>query len=135
MKRLFIFVFVVSVITFLPLPTLQAQTQHQHSPGAVQEIAKVRFNEMYKLKGVLLFGDYLVMHDDVKKANGEECVLFYRVKSDGSKELVVSYHCEAVTREKAKSFVIVSTRRQTPYDVPEIQEIQFAGTTNAHRVS
>lgn len=129
MKRLFILAFVFSAITLLPLPTLQAQHQHQ------QEIAKVRFNEMYKLKGALLFGDYLVRHDDVKKAHGEDCVLFYRVKSDGTQELVASYHCEAVTREKAKSFVIVSTRRQTPYDVPEIQEIQFAGSTNAHRVS
>ena len=129
MKRLFILAIVFSAVTFLPLPTLRAQHQHP------QEMAKVRFNEMYKLKGVLLFGDYLVRHDDIKKANGEDCVLFYRVKPDGTEELVVSYHCDAVKREQAKSFVIVSTRRQTPYDVPEIQEIQFAGSTNAHRVS
>ncbi|MFN7930035.1 MAG: hypothetical protein U0Y68_19355 [Blastocatellia bacterium] len=130
MKRLFILAFVFSAITFLPLPTLQAQPQHQHE----QEIAKVRFNEMYKLKGVLLFGDYLVVHDDVKKANGEECVLFYRVKPDGTQELVVSYRCDAVAREKAKTFAVLFTPRQTPYDVPEIQEIQFAGSAKAHRV-
>jgi hypothetical protein len=129
MKRLFILACVFSALTFINLPTLQADDQHKH-----QESAQVRFNETYKLKGALLFGDYLVIHDDEKKARGEECIFFYRVKSDNTKELVVSYRCEAVERAKAETFKIVATHRRTPYDLAEIQEIQFAGSTSGHRI-
>lgn len=130
MKRFFIITIVFSALSLINLTALQADDHHKH-----QEVAKVRFNEMYKLKGVLLYGDYLVMHDDDKKIRGEECILFYRVNPDNSKELVVSFRCEAVQRGKADKFMIVATRRHTAFDVAEIQEIQFAGSINAHRVS
>ena len=129
MKRVFITASVFSALTLLNLPTLQADDHHKH-----QESAKVRFNEQYKLKGALLFGDYLVVHDEAMKARGEECILFCRVKSDNTKELVVAYRCEAVQRTKTDSFKIVATQRRTPYDVAEIQEIQFAGSTSGHRI-
>lgn len=129
MKRVFILACVFSALTLINLPTLQADDHHKH-----QESAKIRFNETYKLKGVLLTGDYLVVHDDAMKARGEECIFFYRVKSANTKELVVAYRCEAVQRAKADTFKIVATHRRTPYDVSEIQEIQFAGSTSAHRI-
>lgn len=130
MKRVFIITLVFSALSLLNLTSLQAD-DHQHH----QEAAKVRFNEMYKLKGALLYGDYLVVHDDAKKARGEECVLFYKLNPDNTQELVLSFRCEAVQRSKAEKFTIVASRRHTAFDVAEIQEIQFAGSTNAHRVS
>lgn len=129
MKRLFFLPLILGAFLFAGIPTIQAD-DHQHG----KQTARVNFDQQYRLKGVLLFGEYLVVHDDDAKARGEDCVFFYRTKPDGTKTLVVSYHCKAVKRAKADTFKIVAFRRQTPWGVADLEEIQFAGTTDGHRV-
>jgi hypothetical protein len=129
MKQVFFLTLILGAVLFAGVPATKAD-DHKHG----KQTAQVNFEQQYRLKGVLLFGEYLVVHDDDLKARGEDCVFFYRTKSDGTKALVVSYHCEAVKRAKADSFKVIATRRQTPWSVAEITEIQFAGTTDGHRV-
>jgi hypothetical protein len=129
MKRSFLLTLILGAFLFAGIPTTKAD-DHQHG----KQTAAVNFDQQYRLNGVLLFGEYLVVHDDNLKARGEDCVFFYRVKSDGTKALVTSYHCQAVKRAKADKFTVIAARRHTPWAVAELTEIQFAGTTEGHRV-
>ncbi|HEX4946525.1 MAG TPA: hypothetical protein VFZ34_07685 [Blastocatellia bacterium] len=129
MKRSFFLTLILGAFLFVGLPNIKAD-EHHHG----KQSAKVNFEQQYRLNGVLLFGEYLVVHDDEAKARGEDCVFFYRVKPDGAKSLAVSYHCKAVKRTKAETFKVLAARRQTAWSIAEIEEIQFAGTTDGHRV-
>jgi hypothetical protein len=61
-------------------------------------------------------------------AKGEDCTYFYNRKG----KLIVSFHCTPVHRPKADRFKIVTWKDLR--SVPEIEEIQFSGSTEAHRV-
>jgi len=132
MKRSFLVTLLFGAFMLAGIPTIKADGQHHHH---AKQTATVNFEQQYRLKGALLFGEYQVVHDDDAKARGEDCVFFYQVKPDGTKKLVTSYHCTAVKRAKAEKFSIIAFRRQTPWSVADIEEIQFAGSTEGHRVS
>lgn len=99
--------------------------------AATEESAVVEFNDTVRLLNVFLRGKYLVVHDDSRMAEGQPCLSIY----DGRNRdrLVVAFHCKPVTRPKADHFTVVATRRSW-FEVPEVLEIQFTGTTNAHQV-
>ena len=91
--------------------------------------ATIEFTETVKLLNVVLKGEYLVVHDEALMAKGEACTYVY----DSKGKLVVSFHCVPVERPKANSFRVVSTRVDQS-GLREIVEIQFAGSTEAHKV-
>ena len=98
------------------------------------ESAVVEFTETVKLQGVLLKGEYLVLHDEQRMARGEPCTYIYSGNQLDETKLLVAFHCIHVNRDKALAFKVTLNRHSTPYEVPEIQEIQFAGSTDGHRV-
>jgi hypothetical protein len=98
------------------------------------ESAVVEFADLVKLGGVLLRGEYLVVHDEQRMANGEACTYIYRGKQIDETKLVTSFHCIHIEREKADVFKITIARLRSPNGVPEVQEIQFAGSKDGHRV-
>ena len=77
--------------------------------------------------GVMLRGEYLFVHDDEKMAKGLDCTYVY----DSAGKLVVSFHCEPIERAKTDQFKVLVT---TKGNLLEIEEYQFAGSTEAHRV-
>ena len=93
------------------------------------ERATIEFAQTVKLLNVVLKGKYLVVHDEERMAKGEDCTYIY----DRKGQLVVSFHCTPVERPKSESFRVV-TRRVDPSGLSEIVEIQFAGSTEAHKV-
>ena len=99
-----------------------------------RETAVVEFTETVKLSGVLLRGQYLIVHDEEKMARGEPCTWVYAGNEMNDTKLVASFHCTHVDRERADSFKITYRRHLTPYETPEIAEIQFAGSTDGHKV-
>lgn len=130
MKRSFLFTLVLGAFLFAGIPTIKADDHHH-----AKQSATINFDQQYRLKGALLFGEYLVVHDDDAKTRGEDCVFFYKVKADGTKTLAASYHCKAVKRAKAEKFEVKAFRRNAPWSIADIEEIQFAGSTEGHRVS
>ena len=94
--------------------------------GRVQT-AKVEITEPLKLLNVILKGDYKFVHDEDKMAKGEPCTYVY----DAAGKLVVSFHCEPVERDRASQFKILVT---SSAGLPEMEEYQFAGSTEGHRV-
>jgi hypothetical protein len=93
------------------------------------EKAKVNFTEPLKLKDVILKGQYLFVHDEEKMARGEDCTYVY----DQAGKLIVSFHCEPVARDKAAQFKVIVTQTGIS-GISEIEEYQFAGSTEGHRV-
>ncbi|HXG67425.1 MAG TPA: hypothetical protein VNO70_20135 [Blastocatellia bacterium] len=125
MKRFIIGIFAGAVVLGCGILTTLGDTDKP-----AKEQATVRFNEMVKLRDVLLKGDYLFVHDDERMAQGEACLYVYT--TDG--KLVVSFHCRPVKREALQRFKVRLSRRVSVFDIPEITEVQFAGSAKAHQV-
>jgi len=100
----------------------------------VKEEAVVEFTESVKLMGVLLKGEYLVVHDEERMARGEPCTYVYSGRVEQASKLVTSFHCLHAARENVGHFTVTLDPRTSAYQVLEIREIQFANTTDGHRV-
>ena len=109
-------------------------TQAGAANSNIREQAAVSFPETVKLLNVLLRGDYVIVHDEALMAYGLPCTYVYRSESGEPGKLVVSFHCEHVERDKVEHFTARFTPRRGAYDLPEVREFQFAGSTAAHRV-
>ena len=124
MKR---YIFTAFVILAVGVGIVVAQDHHKKAEAGKLQKAKVEFTETIKLKDVMLRGEYLFVHDDEKLAKGLDCTYIY----DSSGKLVVSFHCEPIERAKADQFKVLVTTRG---NILELEEYQFAGSTEAHRV-
>ncbi len=131
MKRTILVTFVLFSLIALTVSIWSSKTSAA-TPRV--ESAVVEFADLVKLGGVLLRGEYLVVHDEQRMANGEACTYIYRGKQIDETKLVASFHCIHVERERADAFKVTIARLRSPYGVPEVQEIQFAGSTDGHRV-
>jgi hypothetical protein len=130
MKRLIIATLIVGIGTFIG--TFVMSTAAADSGN--QERAVVEFTQKVKLMDVILKGKYLIVHDDEKKAQGDACLYVYRFRNGQPDELIVAFHCERVERKPAEKFTIQVSRLSQLFDLDEIQEIQFAGSTAGHKI-
>ena len=130
MKHFAIAVFILGVTLWFT----GSFAQGSKADSPTREKAVVEFAQTVKLMGVLLRGEYVIVHDDGRMAAGEPCTYVYRSKNGKEGDLVASFHCEHVDRAKAKAFTTRFHGRNTAYDTPEIQEFQFAGSAAGHRV-
>jgi hypothetical protein len=64
-----------------------------------RESAVVEFTQTVKLGGVLLRGEYLIVHDEERMARGEACTYVYRGRQIDETRLITSFHCIHVDRE------------------------------------
>ena len=95
-----------------------------------QEIATARFEvPAWFADVVMLPGEYRIVHDDAKKANGEPCLSIWRA---GEKEPLAEIHCERVMRERAAATKV--SLEPTPYGLYRVTEVQFAGDPFGHRL-
>jgi hypothetical protein len=101
--------------------------------AASKERALVEFTETVKLRDVFLKGQYLVVHDEDRMYEGEACLSIYSGTTETPDQLVVSYHCQRVNRVRSDQFKVRISRARW-YEIPEVTEIQFAGSSDAHRV-
>src|SRR6185369_13539576 len=122
MKRL---IFTASILAALVTVIGVAAARTNPAP---KERASVEFTQTVKLGDALLKGNYYIVHDEERMAKGEDCTYVY----DSAGKLVVSFHCIPVERPKAESFRAVTKRTNLVYGPPDVIEIQFAGSTEAH---
>lgn len=101
--------------------------------GAAVQTARVEFLREVAVMGVLLKGEYLVVHDENKVAAGQPCTYIYRTKDGSADKLVVSFHCQRQARTPSENFKIRVGSVGWP-QVQRIEEIQFAGSPDGHRV-
>jgi hypothetical protein len=130
MKRSVLIAFIASAIALF----VKVATGQDRAYAPPREVAVVEFAETVKLLDVFLRGQYLVVHDEEKMAQGEPCLYVFRYAQGQKGKLVASFHCKPASRERVARFRVIVSKNRTPYDVPEVREIQFAGSTMAHRV-
>lgn len=128
MKSLFLF---FALLFAVALSSSSAVVSKASNPSQKQK-AVTQFNDPVRLQGVLLKGEYLFVHDDAAMMRGEVCTFVYKGDAEIASQLVVSFHCTPVQRQKVSSFV-VRTEQVSP-GVNELREFQFRGQTEAHAV-
>ena len=104
-----------------------------------KEMAVVNLEDKTHLGKTVLQGKYIFVHDDSRMAKDEACFYVYEYTENemGQPEarpekLVVSFHCEPVAHPKASQIVL--TYGMTAAGQFQLREIQFAGSTEGHRV-
>jgi hypothetical protein len=81
----------------------------------------------------LVSGMVLIVHDDVKMAQGEPCTTFYRFDPvEGTKEALVSFHCKPRRAEKVDATTFIT--EPADLGVKRLVEYQIAGDAEAHGV-
>jgi hypothetical protein len=135
MKRLVLVILVLGAIAVTIIAT--ASFVAAVPPG--KDMAVVDLTEKTMLMRTALLGKYIFVHDDQKMAQGEPCFFVYEYSQDqaGQPEarpdkLVASFHCEPIARAKARQ--LVTTFQMGSGGNLELREVQFAGTTEGHRV-
>jgi hypothetical protein len=104
-----------------------------------KEMSVVNISDKTKLLKATLLGKYIFVHDNSKMAKDAPCFYVYEYSEDQSgkpevkpEKLVVSFHCSPIERSKPDQIVL--TYGMLSPDLFELREIQFAGSTEGHRV-
>ena len=101
--------------------------------NATKHSSIVNFLHPVLVKGELVMGPVLIVHDDLKMAKGEACTTFYRFDlKTGPQEALVSFHCQPIERR-----VVAETTLTTNYQgsgCKRLVEYQIAGDSEAHGV-
>jgi hypothetical protein len=100
----------------------------------VTKSAIVHLSEPTLIGRHFVMGPVVFEHDDSRMANGEPCTFVYRFDKDkGVTTPITSFHCKPRPGTSAPElFSMVTTRDNVGNCV--LQEYQFAGDTEAHRV-
>jgi len=138
MKHIIMLFLTLAVCLVMPVSRTAAQSDKVQSDKV--DMAVLEFTEKTEILGVTLFGKYVFIHDDQKKAEGKECLYVYEYTGDAKAPLaarlgkqVLAFHCQMIERPNSKIDVLTLTMSKDA-GIFEIKEIQFAGTDKGHRV-
>ena len=93
----------------------------------------VNFQSPVEVKGELVMGSVLIVHDSEKMARGEACTTFYRfVPGQGPREALVSFHCQPTQRAAVEQTTLSVV--DSPRGCKRLTEYQVAGETEAHGI-
>ena len=126
MKRHTIGTLIIGVL--LATCGIERSAAEGHNPRIQRGV--MHFNEPVQLLNETLKGEYLFLHHEGMMERGKPCIFVYRHDSGG---FVGSFHCRPVNREKAERFIVILSS-SVPPNLPAIEEIQFAGSTEGHQV-
>ncbi len=104
--------------------------------GPSVEWGVVNFKHPVKVLDRILFGRYMVVHDHIRKAQGETCTTFHEIRKDGRPgKTVASFFCVLDYQAVAEQSVIRGRRINAGTGIVlEITELQFEGNTEVHKV-
>ena len=126
---------ILSLITMVIL--IGASAGSAAPPG--KEMAVVDLQDKTHLGKTVLQGKYIFVHDDSRMGKDEPCFYVYEYTENETgqpearpEKLVVSFHCEPVAHPKAGQIVL--TYGMTTAGQFQLREIQFAGSTEGHRI-
>jgi len=94
----------------------------------------VNFPDPIQVKGEVIMGPVLIVHDSDRMSRGEACTTFYRFQpGKGPKEELVSFHCRPQPREKVSETTFGYADTQT-IGCKRLVSYQIAGDDEAHGV-
>jgi hypothetical protein len=121
----------IIVATFLLVGALGAAMLA--SSSATKQWTIVNFPEPVQVVDQIVMGPVLIVHDDVKMAEGEPCTTFYRFDTKrGPQETLVSFHC----RPAQRNLVARTTFTTVPNAAgcKRLVEYQIGGDSEAHGI-
>jgi hypothetical protein len=93
----------------------------------------VNISDPVVLRGHVLMGPYLVVHDDDRMARGEPCTSIYKFDRDrGPQALEVEFMCQPTQRKICETTKF--SVRHSDAGLNVVTEYQFAGDPEAHIV-
>ncbi len=101
--------------------------------GATKHSSIINLLDPVLVKGEMIVGPVLIVHDDLKMAKGEACTTFYRfdVKT-GPQEALVSFHCQPIERRVVAETTLTTTSQVS--GCKRLVEYQIGGDSEAHGV-
>jgi len=104
------------------------------SHASPRQWAIVNFTDPVTLRGHILMGQYLVVHDDQRMAKGEPCTSIYRFDANrGPQALEVEFTCKPDQRAACDKTTF-SVRRNPELGIATVVEYQFAGDSEVHGI-
>jgi len=104
------------------------------SASAARQWTLVNFPTPVSVRGWIVMGPVMIVHDDQKMERGEPCTTFYRFDpSRGPREEIVSFHCTPVQRTVASSTTFI-VERGVEAGCKRLVEYQIAGESEAHAI-
>jgi len=101
--------------------------------NATKQWSIVNFPEPVQVVDQIVMGPVLIVHDDVKMAEGAPCTTFYRFDPKrGPREELVSFHCKPVQREVVTQTTF--TTASIGVGCKRLTEYQIAGDSEAHGI-
>jgi len=101
--------------------------------NATKHSSIVNFLDPVLVKGELVMGPVLIVHDDLKMAKGEACTTFYRFDlKTGPQEALVSFHCQPIERRVVAETTLTTNSQGSV--CKRLVEYQIAGDSEAHGV-
>ena len=101
--------------------------------GATKHTSIINLLDPVLVKGEMIMGPVLIVHDDLKMAKGEACTTFYRfdVKT-GPQEALVSFHCQPIERRVVAETTLTTSSQGS--GCKRLVEYQIGGDSEAHGV-
>jgi hypothetical protein len=131
MKARIIFSAVI-VVGLLGVGTFASRGDASVSPR--HQSAIVNILDPVFVRGEIVMGPVMIVHDDEKMERGEPCTTFYRFDPGrGPREELVSFHCTPVQRNVAETTKL-TLQRGIEGSCKRLVEYQFAGDTEAHGI-
>ena len=100
----------------------------------LDETGVAEFNEPVKLLGVTLKGRYLFLHHRGLMQRGKPCLYVFALSDPNPGKFVISFHCIIAPSNKVGQLTFRFSTSRLGSGVPEILEIQFAGSAQSHKV-
>jgi hypothetical protein len=102
--------------------------------SAARQWTIVNFVNPVSVKGTVVMGAVMIVHDDQKMERGEACTTFYRfVPGRGPREEIVSFHCTPVQRGIAASTTLAVVEGPNG-SCKRLVEYQIVGESEAHAI-
>ena len=96
----------------------------QPEPRPVRESMVVWFNRPVKVGDRILFGKYVIEHDNARMARGEPCTYIYA--AEDRRLPVVAFHCEHLDRPRGERASVIVRPLGEPNGMQAFREFQFA---------
>ena len=101
--------------------------------GGSRQWTVINFPDAVQVKGAIIMGPVLIVHDDTKMAQGKACTTFYRfAPGKGPQEELVSFHCLPVQRTAVEHTKFTTV--DAPIGCKRLTEYQIAGDSEAHGI-
>jgi hypothetical protein len=101
-------------------------------PAPVRRTMTVSFTRPTRIGNRILFGKYIIEHDNLRMAKGRPCTHIY--EADDPRLPVVRFHCTHLKQEPGTTASITLRSLHEANGLRELVAFQFAGENGAHGV-